>query len=44
MTLMTSEAARPDSLAKLIAHLRACYPQSEQHLNEVVNLGWRAGG
>ncbi len=57
MTLMrsdvggpTPEAARADSLDKLIAHLQAvlrlcrflpCYRGTEQLLNEVVNLGWR---
>jgi hypothetical protein len=38
----TPEAAQPDPLANLLAHLRAHYPQSEQLINEVVNLGWRA--
>jgi cell division GTPase FtsZ len=49
MTLMrsdvegpTSEAAQPDPLANLLAHLRTCYPESEQLIKEVVNLGWRA--
>lgn len=46
----TPEAARADSLEKLIAHLQAvlrlcrflpCYQGTEQLLNEVVSLGWR---
>lgn len=48
MTLMKSDAegstqenVRPDPLANLLEHLRACFPDSEQDINMLSDLGWR---